>query len=82
MRTSLKDILRLAWAIYRCPMRKDLRIGQLLDSAVKTEDPTVTTNFGSPPLFYIENGPLVNRVADFDRRITLHMRAGQRRLHD
>lgn len=57
MRTSLADILRLAWTLYRHPCRKHLRIGQIIVNA--------NTRAGNWDLFYVENDVLVNQVNRF-----------------
>lgn len=55
MRTSLLDILRLAWTLYRHPCRKHLRIGQILVNA----NARAVSQWN---LFYIENDVLLKQV--------------------
>jgi methyl coenzyme M reductase subunit D len=53
MRTSLLDIARLAWTLYRHPHRKHLRIGQIVVNA--------TVRVGRDA-FYVENSELVEHI--------------------
>lgn len=70
MRTSLADILRLAWTLYRHPHRKHLRIGQILVNA--------NTRAGSPwNLFYVENETLVEQIKSV-KHLWLPERTGDR----
>jgi len=50
VRTTVWQIIQLAWAIYRNPARKHLRIGQII------------YNCGPPDAFHIENQALINCV--------------------
>jgi hypothetical protein len=70
MRTTIGDILRLAWALYRCPARRDMRIGQLIENAAQQRDPCVTSNIPRAQLFYQENSSLTYNVAKFWERTT------------
>lgn len=67
-RTSVGDILRLAWALYRCPARRDMRIGQLIENAAQQPDPTVTMSRPRAQLFYQENSSLTYNVSKFWER--------------
>jgi hypothetical protein len=60
MKTSVLDILRLAWALYRHPARYEQRIGQLIYNATH----------GDP--FYFENqvlAMLIRRDANASRTL-------------
>ena len=53
MRTSLWDIIRLAWTLWRMPyaIRKNMRIGQLL---------VVVNSLTATDMFYVENDWLLH----------------------
>lgn len=69
MRTSLTDVLRLAWHLYRSTGRRYQRIGQLLENASQQRDPCITACFGRAPLFYQENLELIEHMRQYDHRV-------------
>lgn len=69
MRTTAVDTIKLAWAIYRCPLRRHLRIGQLLENASQTLDPGYTSNCIRADLFNQENRELIGHVARYADRL-------------
>lgn len=66
MRTTVADCARLFIALVRArDLRKNLRIGQLLDNAA---DPLT--------VFYIENADLVARISRYARLVGIHKALG------
>lgn len=58
MRTSLMDILRLAWALWRHPERRAMRIGQMICNSHRSAH----SRLSQPPLFYVENQDLLKNI--------------------
>lgn len=68
-RTTLRDCIRLAWALYRCEYRQTERLGQMIVNAAETCDPCVTTNLVPVPIFYQNNNHLILNINKYAERV-------------
>jgi hypothetical protein len=57
VRTSLWDIVRLAWVLWRHPYREQLRIGQIIENAVSRAETSPGVR-----VFYVENRMMVEYI--------------------
>jgi hypothetical protein len=53
-RTPIRDIIRLAWALYKHPYRDTWRISQIISNTADAEPVNI--------LFYMENKDLIKKI--------------------